>query len=73
VQPTLHTRSGKLREACEKAGLAYVGIVPRDFRITVPSGTVIKAEDGARDAVFEQRSCGNGSKGPGSRTGRCSP
>ena len=31
----VYTRSGKLREACEKAGLAYVGIVPCDFRITL--------------------------------------
>jgi len=60
----VYGRSGKMRRFCESRGLAYVAVIPRDFRITVPSGTVIKAEDGARDAVFEQRSCGNGSKGP---------
>ena len=43
---------------------AYVGIAPRDFRITLPSGKMIKAEEALRDAVFERRSCGNGSKGP---------
>jgi hypothetical protein len=58
------TRSGKLRGACEEAGLAYVGIIPCDFRITFPSGAVIRADQAVRDAVFERRSCGTGSKGP---------
>jgi hypothetical protein len=61
VQPTLHGRSGELRRFCESRNLAYVAVIPRDFRVTLPSGTVIKAEDAARDAVFERRSCGNGS------------
>ena len=60
----VYTRSGKLREACEKAGLAYVGILPCDFRITLPSGTVIRADQAVKDAVFERRSCGTGTKGP---------
>jgi len=60
----VYTRSGKLREACEKAGLAYVGIVPRDFSITVASGAVLRADQAVRDAVFERRSCGTGTKGP---------
>jgi hypothetical protein len=38
----VYTRSGKLREACQKAGLAYVGIVPCDFPITLSSGNVIR-------------------------------
>ena len=50
--------------ACEAAGLAYVAVIPRDFRIALPSGAVIRAEGAVRDAVFERRSCGNGSKGP---------
>src|SRR5260370_42058582 len=50
--------------ACEAAGLAYVAVIPRDFRIVLPSGAVIKAADAVKDAVFERRSCGNGSKGP---------
>src|SRR5437588_161689 len=58
------TRSSRLREVCEEHGLPYAGIAPRDFRITLPSGKVIKAEQALRDAVFERRSCGNGSKGP---------
>ncbi len=60
----VYTRSSRLREACQERGLPYVGIAPRDFRITLPSGKVIKAEEALRDAVFERRSCGNGSKGP---------
>jgi len=60
----VYTRSGKLRQECEKRRLPYVGIAPRDFRVTLPSGNLIKAEDALNDAVFERRSCGNGSKGP---------
>ena len=60
----VYGRSSALRGACEAAGLPYVAVIPRDFRITLPSGAVIKAEDAVRDAVFERRSCGNGSKGP---------
>ena len=60
----VYGRSSALRGACEAAGLAYVAVIPRDFRITLPSGAVIKAEDAVGDAVFERRSCGNGSKAP---------
>ena len=45
-------------------GLAYVGIIPRDYQIRLPSGAAIRAEQAVPDAVFERRSCGNGSKGP---------
>ena len=60
----VYGRSSALRGACEAAGLPYAAVIPRDFRITLPSGAVIKAEGAVRDAVFERRSCGNGSKGP---------
>jgi len=60
----VYGRSSALRGACEAAGLPYVAVIPRDFRITLPSGAVIKAEGAVKDAVFERRSCGNGSKGP---------
>ena len=60
----VYTRSGKLRQACEKAGLAYVGILPRDFPVTLASGAVIRADEAVKDAVFERRSCGTGTKGP---------
>jgi SRSO17 transposase len=60
----VYTRSGKLRAACEKAGLAYAGILPCDFLITLPSGAVIRADQAVKDAVFERRSAGTGTKGP---------
>ena len=60
----VYTRSSRLREACQERGLPYAGIAPRDFRITLPPGKAIKAQEALRDAVFERRSCGNGSKGP---------
>jgi SRSO17 transposase len=60
----VYGRSGELRRFCQSRGLAYVAVIPRDFRITMPSGAVTRAEDAAGDAVFERRSCGNGSKGP---------
>ena len=60
----VYGRSGKLRETCEKAGLAYVAIIPCDFPVTLPSGSVIRADQAVKDAVFERRSCGTGSKGP---------
>jgi SRSO17 transposase len=60
----VYGRSSALRRACEAAGLAYVAVIPRDFRVTLPSGAVIRAEAAVTDAVFERRSCGNGSKGP---------
>ncbi|MGH3237943.1 MAG: hypothetical protein ACRDOH_32735, partial [Streptosporangiaceae bacterium] len=44
--------------------LAYVAVVPRDFRVTLPSGAVVRADQAASDAVSGRRSCGNGSKGP---------
>ncbi len=60
----VYGRSSELRRFCESRNLAYVAVVPRDFRVTLPSRAVIRAEEAVRDAVFELRSCGNGSKGP---------
>jgi SRSO17 transposase len=60
----VYGRSEKLRRACAGAGLAYVAIIPCDYQVTMPSGTVIRADHAVTDAVFERRSCGNGSKGP---------
>jgi hypothetical protein len=60
----VYTRSGTLRAACQKAGLAYVGIIPCDFLITLGSGAVIRADQAVKHAVFERRSCGTGTKGP---------
>ena len=60
----VYGRSGDLRKACGKAGLAYVLIIPCDYPVTTAAGTVIRADTAAADAVFERRSCGTGSKGP---------
>ena len=60
----VYGRSEKLRKKAAKAGLAYVAIIPCDYLVTMPSGTVIRADEAVKDAVFERRSCGSGSKGP---------
>jgi len=60
----VYGRSEKLRRACAKAGLAYVAIIPCDYQVRLPSGTVIRADQAVKDAVFERRSCGTGTKGP---------
>jgi DDE superfamily endonuclease len=60
----VYGRSGKLRQACEDAGLAYVAIIPCDYQVTLAPGTVIRADQAAAGAVFERRSCGTGTKGP---------
>ena len=49
----VYGRSGELRRFCESRGLPYVAVIPRDFRITLPSGAVTRAGDAVRDAVFE--------------------
>jgi SRSO17 transposase len=60
----VYGRSGELRKTCAKAGLAYVAIIPCDYQVILPSGTAIRADAAIKDAVFERRSCGDGSKGP---------
>jgi SRSO17 transposase len=60
----VYGRSGELRRFCESRDLAYVAVVPCDFRVSLPSGAVVRADEAVRDAIFELRSCGNGSKGP---------
>jgi hypothetical protein len=36
----------------------------KDYPVTTPVGTTIRADQAARDAIFERCSAGNGSKGP---------
>jgi SRSO17 transposase len=60
----VYGRCGEFREALRALSLSYVVIIPCDYRITLASGTVIRADEAVRDAVFEERSCGNGTKGP---------
>src|SRR5208282_287093 len=49
---------------CRELGLAYVVIIPCDYQVTTAAGTVTRADQAIKDAVFERRSCGNGTKGP---------
>jgi hypothetical protein len=60
----VYGRSEKLRRTAARAGLAYAAIIPCNYQVTLPSGKVLEAHQAAGDAVFERRSCGNGSKGP---------
>ena len=60
----VYGRCGEFREALRALSLAYVVIIPCDYRITLASGTVIRADQAVENAVFEERSCGNGTKGP---------
>jgi SRSO17 transposase len=60
----VYGRSEELRKKAAKAGLSYVAIIPCDYQVTLPSGAVIRADEAVKDAIFERRSCGNGSKGP---------
>jgi hypothetical protein len=60
----VYGRSEELRKKAARAGLAYVAIIPCDYQVTMPSGAAIRADQAVKDAVFERRSCGNGSKGP---------
>jgi SRSO17 transposase len=60
----VYGRSEQLRKKAAKAGLAYVAIIPCDYQVTLPSGTAIRADQAVKEAVFERRSAGNGSKGP---------
>lgn len=60
----VYGRSEELRKKAARGGLAYVAIILRDYQVTMPSGKAIRADEAVKDAVFERRSCGNGSKGP---------
>ena len=65
----VYGRSGGLREACERAGLAYVAIIPCDFRVTLPSGVVIKAEDAVGTPCSSSARAEPGPGDPASATG----
>ena len=61
----VYGRSGDFRAACRALFLSYVVIIPCDYKVTLAKGTAkVRAKDAARDAVFERRSAGNGTKGP---------
>ena len=60
----VYGRCGEFRAALRALGLSYVVIIPCDYRVTLAKNTVIRADQAIADAVFERRSCGNGTKGP---------
>jgi len=60
----VYGRCSEFRDACRALNLAYVVIIPCDYRVTLARNTVIRADGALSDAVFERRSCGNGTKGP---------
>src|SRR5271169_5491141 len=60
----VYGRCGEFRAALRVLGLSYVVIIPCDYRVTLAEDTVIRADQAVNSAVFERRSCGNGTKGP---------
>ena len=60
----VYGRCGEFRAALRVLGLSYVVIIPCDYRVTLAKDTVIRADQAVNSAVFERRSCGNGTKGP---------
>ena len=60
----VYGRSGDFRAALRALALAYVVIIPCDYKVTLAKNTVIRADEAITGAVFERRSCGNGTKGP---------
>src|SRR6266704_3110317 len=60
----VYGRSEHLRKTAARAGLAYAAIIPCDYPVTTPAGATTRADAAVTHALFERRSCGNGSKGP---------
>jgi SRSO17 transposase len=60
----VYGRCGEFRDALRALSLAYVVIIPCDYRVAVAKDKVIRADGAIADAVFERRSCGHGEKGP---------
>lgn len=61
----VYGRPGDFRAVCRALLLSYVVIIPCDCRVILARGTEpVRADKAARDAVFERRSAGNGTKGP---------
>lgn len=60
----VYGRCSEFRDTCRLLSLAYVVIIPCDYRVTIAKDKAIRADEAISDAVFERRSCGNGTKGP---------
>jgi hypothetical protein len=60
----VYGRCGEFRDALRDLGLSYVVIVPCDTVITFARNKATRADQAVREAVFERRSAGDGTKGP---------
>src|SRR5260370_19019758 len=60
----VYGRSGELRRFCESRNLAYVAVVPCAFRVALPSGALVRADEAARDPVLPRPSRASGSQRP---------
>jgi SRSO17 transposase len=60
----VYGRSGDFRAGLRGLGLSYVVIIPCDYQVTFAVNKVTRADRAVSEAVFEQRSAGNGTKGP---------
>ncbi len=60
----VYGRSSDFRDVLRGLGLAYVVIIPCDYKVTFARNKVTRADQAVSEAVFERRSCGNGTKGP---------
>jgi len=60
----VYGRSGDFRAGLRALGLSYVVIIPCDTMITFARSKVTRADQAIREAAFERRSAGNGSRGP---------
>jgi hypothetical protein len=55
----VYGRCGEFRDTLRALSLAYVVIIPCDYRVTIAKDRVIRADEAISDAVVERRSCGN--------------
>src|SRR5260370_618253 len=60
----VYGRSGEFRAALRALDLAYVVIIPCDYRVALAKNKVIRADQAIAGAVFERRSCRNRTKSP---------
>ena len=61
----VYGRSKDFRDACRDLGLSYVVIIPCDYQVRLAAGAdAVRADRAIARAVFENRSAGNGTKGP---------
>lgn len=61
----VYGRSRAFRDACRDLGLSYVVIVPCDYKVALArNADPVRADAAVARAVFEQRSAGDGTKGP---------